>query len=155
MLLIKYKIYKKRFGFGFALRVKCTPFSKQWRPRQDTNSEQARTREKDLQANSANVGKMTDATSTTTAAKSELETKLIQLQISRDRTKDIIASGIKSRIEQQKETLYKLSIAATEAKRTEEEKSIAAGGDLDEIVNWSIERENIIAEGDEDINALS
>ena len=28
LLLIKYKIYKKRFGFGLALRVKCTPFSK-------------------------------------------------------------------------------------------------------------------------------
>ena len=130
--------------------MKCTPFSKQWRPRQDSNSEKALTREKDLQANSANVGKMTDVTSTTTAAKSELETELIQLQISRDRTKDIIASGIKSRIEQQKETLHKLSIAATE-----EEKSIAAGGDLDEIANWSIEKENIIAKVDEDINTLS
>ena len=50
--------------------------------------------------------------------------------------------------------MYKLSISAIEAKHTEE-KSIAAGGDLDEIVIWSIEKENIIAEVDEDINVLS
>ena len=64
--------------------MKCTPFSKQWQPRQDSNSEKAQTRGKDLQANSANVSKITDATLTTTAVKSELKTKLIQLQISQE-----------------------------------------------------------------------
>ena len=95
-----------------------------------------------------------DPPSTAAAVKSELETKLIQLRLSRQRTRDVIASGIKSRIVRHQETLYKLSLAATEAKQSEETKRITTGGDLDEVANWSLKKEEEIAEVDEDINDL-
>ena len=46
-----------------------------------------------------------------TANQINLATKLTQLQITRDKTKDIGSSGIKSRIERQKNTLQTLGNA--------------------------------------------
>lgn len=92
---------------------------------------------------------------TESETKSELQAKLIQLKITREKTKDIAASGIKSRIERHRETLYKLSTAAAEAKRALEEKKIATGEDLNEIASWSVETDEIIAEVDEEIDYLS
>jgi hypothetical protein len=62
-------------------------------------------------------------------AKQNLATKLTQLQITRDKTKDIGSSGIKSRIERQKNTLQTLGNAAEKARTTLEEIKIAGGGE--------------------------
>jgi hypothetical protein len=60
-------------------------------------------------------------------AKQNLATKLTQLQVTRDKTKDIGSSGIKSRIERQKNTLQTLGNAAEKARTTLEEIKIAGG----------------------------
>ena len=89
------------------------------------------------------------------AAKQTLETKLTQLQITRDKTKAIGQSGIKSRIERQKDTLQVLGNAAEEAKRKLEDKKIAAGEELLDITTWCDEVESKITAVDEDISYLS
>ena len=89
------------------------------------------------------------------AAKQTLETKLTQLQITRDKTKPIGQSGIKSRIERQKDTLQVLGNAAEEAKRKLEDKKIAAGEELLDITTWCDEVESKITAVDEDISYLS
>ena len=95
-----------------------------------------------------------DTPSNTAAVKGELETKLIELRLSRQRTRNVIEGGIESRIVRHRETLYKLTVVATEAKQIEERKRITTGGDLDEVANWPLEKEEGIAEVDKDINDL-
>ncbi len=88
-------------------------------------------------------------------ATKNLSTKLTQLKIARNRTKDIGASKIKSRIERQRETLKSLGAAAEKARSTLEELKIADGGEIEEITTWSGEVESEIATVDEDIVYLS
>ena len=92
-------------------------------------------------------------------AKQNLATKLTQLQITRDKTKDIGSSGIKSRIERQKNTLQTLGNAAEKARTTLEEIKIAGGGGggekVEDITTWSKDVERQIAVVDEDIVYLS
>jgi hypothetical protein len=61
-------------------------------------------------------------------AKQNLATKLTQLQITRDKTQDIGSSGIKIRIERQKNRLQTLGNAAEKAITTLEEIKIPGGG---------------------------
>ena len=89
------------------------------------------------------------------APKHILETKLTQFRITRDKTKAIGTSRVKSRIERQKDTLRTLGISAEEAKRELQEKKIAAGEELDEVITWADEVETKIAAVEEDIDYLA
>ena len=71
-------------------------------------------------------------------AKQNLATKLTQLQITREKTKDIGSSGIKSRIERQKNTLQTLGNAAEKARTTLEEIKIAGGGRKSRILQHGV-----------------
>ncbi len=69
-------------------------------------------------------------------ATKNLSTKLTQLKIARNRTKDIGASKMKSRIERQRETLKSLGAAAEKARSTLKELNIADGGKSKKLQQW-------------------
>ena len=62
-----------------------------------------------------------------TTAKQNLTTKLTHLKITSGKTKDIWSSGIKSRIDRQKDMLQVFAIVAEKARMTLEEIKIAGG----------------------------
>ena len=83
-----------------------------------------------------------------------LQTKLIQLQITVGRTKNILETRNQEAIERHQKALKVIIAEAEQCKMAEEAKKIAEKQDLTEISEWNTEIELKIASADHEINRL-
>ena len=88
------------------------------------------------------------------AAKRELQTKLTQLQMTRDKTETVLTSKNSNRIKQHVQSLQAIVDSTDEARRKLGEMKIEGGEDALAITTWSEEIENKIAIVD-DVNKLA
>ena len=86
------------------------------------------------------------------AAKRELQTKLTQLQMTRDKAETVLTSKNSSRIKRLVQSLQAIGNSTDEARRKLEEMKIIDGEDAIAITAWSEEIENKIAMVDEDVD---
>ena len=89
------------------------------------------------------------------AAKRELQTKLTQLQMTRDKTETVLTSKNSNRIKRHVQSLQAIGNSTDEARRKLEEMKIIDGEDAIAITSWSEEIENKIAMVDEDVDKLA
>ena len=89
------------------------------------------------------------------AAKSTLESKLLQLQLTKGRTGEIMQGGMVTRVQRQIKTLKELTEEADGLRRSIEATKIAAKEEIAEIKTWSDDIEAKIMEADDDISRLS
>ena len=89
------------------------------------------------------------------AAKRELQTKLTQLQMTRDKTETVLTSKNSNRIKRHLQSLQAIGNSTDEARRKLEEMKIEGGEDALAITSWSEEIENKIAMVDEDVDKLA
>ena len=89
------------------------------------------------------------------AAKRELQTKLTQLQMTRDKTETVLTSKNSNRIKRHVQSLQAIGNSTDEARRKPEEMNIKDGEDAIAITSWSEKIENKIAMVDEDVDKLA
>lgn len=89
------------------------------------------------------------------AAKRELQTKLTQLQVTRDKTETVLTSKNSNRIKRHVQSLKAIGNSTDEPRRKLEEMKIIDGEDAIAITSWSEEIENKIAMVDEDVDKLA
>ena len=89
------------------------------------------------------------------AAKRELQTKLIQLQLTRDKAETVLASKNSNRIKRHVQSLQAIENSTDEARRKLEEMKIIDGEDAIAITTWNEEIENKIAMVDKDVDKLA
>lgn len=89
------------------------------------------------------------------AAKRELQMKLTQLQMTRDKTETVLTSKNSNRIKRHIQSLQAIGNSTDEARRKLEEMKIEGGEDAIAITSWSEEIENKIAMVDEDVDKLA
>ena len=89
------------------------------------------------------------------AAIRDLETKLTQLQITRERTDAVLASRNENRIKRQRDSLSSVVASVEKAKRKVEELKIAAGVELSAITTWGAKLDQDIAVVDLDMDGIS
>ena len=89
------------------------------------------------------------------AAQRELQTKLTQLQMTRDRTETVLTSENGNRIKRHMQSLQAIGHSTDEARRKLEGMKIEGGEDATAITSWSEEIESKIAMVDEDVDRLA
>jgi len=89
------------------------------------------------------------------AAKRELQTKLTQLQMTRDKTETVLSSKNSNRIKRHVQSLQAIGNSTDEARRKLEGMKIEDGEDASAITSWSEEIENKISMVDEDVDKLA
>ena len=89
------------------------------------------------------------------AAKRELQTKLTQLQMTRDKTETVLTSKSSNHIKRHVQSLQAIGNSTDEVRRKLEEMKINNGKDAIAITSWSEEIENKIPMVDEDVDKLA
>ena len=89
------------------------------------------------------------------AASKDLETKLTQLQITREKTDAVLASRNENRIKRHRDALCSVVASVEKAKRKLEELKIAAGEELSAITSWGAKLDQDIAAVDLDMDGIS
>ena len=89
------------------------------------------------------------------AANRDLEIKLTQLQIIRDKTESVLASRNRNRIKRHRDALFAVVSAVDRSKRKVEELKIASGEELAAITTWSDKLDQDTAAVDIDMEKIS
>ena len=89
------------------------------------------------------------------AAKRELQSKLTELQVTRDKTETVLTSNSSNRIKRDVPSFQAIGNSTDEARRKLEEIKIEDGEDAIAITSWSEEIENKIVMVDEDVEKLA
>ena len=89
------------------------------------------------------------------ATKRELQAKLSQLQMTRDKTETVLTSKNSNRIKRHVQSLQAIGNSTDESRRKLEEIKIEVGEDAIAITSWREEIENKIAKVDEYVNKLA
>ena len=89
------------------------------------------------------------------AAKRELQTKLTQLEMTRDKTETVLPSKNSNRIKRHVQSLQAIGNSTDKARQKLEGIKIEDGEDASAITSWSEEIENRISMVDQDVDKLA